>query len=167
VLLGDGSLRADLESLIAALDLDRNVRLPGFRQYDELPAYYGLADAFVHASTTEQWGLVVNEAMASGLPVLVSNRCGCVPELVDQGTTGHSFDPNDEAALARCMVEIVREEGRRREMGEKSAARIRGWGPDRFAQGLQAAAEAARRAGPPRRRVINNLVPQILLARGA
>ena len=58
------------------LGLKSHVLLPGFRQYDELPAYYGLAGAFVHASTTEQWGLVVNEAMASGLPVLVSNRCG-------------------------------------------------------------------------------------------
>src|SRR5207244_4064698 len=77
VLLGDGPLRPELVALLKDLELDGHVLLPGFKQYDELPAYYGLAGAFIHASTTEQWGLVVNEAMASGLPVLVSDRCGC------------------------------------------------------------------------------------------
>src|SRR6266404_856516 len=90
VLLGDGPLREALKSQLSTLNLHRHVRLPGFKQYDELPVYYALAKAFVHASTTEQWGLVVNEAIASGLPVIVSNRCGCVPELV-QGN-GFTFE---------------------------------------------------------------------------
>lgn len=51
--------------------------LPGFKQYTELPAYYGLAEAFVHLSRIEPWGLVVNEAMSVGLPVVVSRECGC------------------------------------------------------------------------------------------
>ena len=50
---------------------------------------------FVHASTTEQWGLVVNEAMAAGLPVLVSERCGCASDLVAHGINGLLFDPYD------------------------------------------------------------------------
>ena len=69
-------------TLISDLQLNEHVHLPGFKPYDELPFYYALANAFVHASTTEQWGLVVNEAIASGLPVIVSDRCGCAPELV-------------------------------------------------------------------------------------
>ncbi len=77
VLLGDGPLKPTLLKLISSLGLESCVHLPGFKQYDELPVYLGLAETFIHASTTEQWGLVVNEAMASGLPVLVSNRCGC------------------------------------------------------------------------------------------
>jgi glycosyltransferase involved in cell wall biosynthesis len=80
VLLGDGPLKADLCRLIDDLRIRNRVLMPGFKQYEELPAYYALARAFVHASATEQWGLVVNEASASGLPVIVSNRCGCVPE---------------------------------------------------------------------------------------
>jgi len=76
VLLGDGQLRPILEPQLLTANLQNHVRLPSFKQYSELPFYYGCAGAFVHASTTEQWGLVVNEAMASGLPVLVSNRCG-------------------------------------------------------------------------------------------
>jgi glycosyltransferase involved in cell wall biosynthesis len=58
VLLGDGSLRSSLVGRICRRDLEEDVVLPGFIQYDALPAYYGLAGAFIHASTTEQWGLV-------------------------------------------------------------------------------------------------------------
>src|SRR6266481_4423615 len=93
VLLGDGPLRETLNAQLSTLNLHSHVHLPGFKQYDELPVYYALANAFVHASTTEQWGLVVNEAIASGLPVIVSERCGCVPELV-RGN-GFTFDPMD------------------------------------------------------------------------
>ena len=93
VLLGDGALRAQIESRIVRLDLIGRVMLPGFKQYEELPAWYGLARAFVHASTTEQWGLVVNEAMASGLPVLVSERCGCAPTWSRTASTASPLIP--------------------------------------------------------------------------
>ena len=66
VLLGDGPLKTDICRLISDLRLNEHVHLPGFKPYDELPVYYALANAFVHASATEQWGLVVNEAIASG-----------------------------------------------------------------------------------------------------
>ena len=77
VLAGDGPLAAELRAVIAGHGLESCIHLPGFCQYEELPRYYGLASAFILPSTTEQWGLVVNEAMAAGLPVLVSTRCGC------------------------------------------------------------------------------------------
>jgi glycosyltransferase involved in cell wall biosynthesis len=63
VLLGDGVLRSSLESQVSSLGLQHCVHLPGFKQYPDLPAYYARAGAFIHASTTEQWGLVVNEAL--------------------------------------------------------------------------------------------------------
>ena len=103
VLLGDGPLKSDLCRLISDLRLENSVLLPGFKQYNELPVYYGLASAFVHASTTEQWGLVVNEAMASGLPVLVSDRCGCAADLVQEGRNGFTFDPCNVEQLAQLM----------------------------------------------------------------
>ena len=106
MLLGDGPLKSDLCRLISDLGLQHSVLLPGFKQYPELPAYYGLASAFVHASTTEQWGLVVNEAMASGLPVLVSNRCGCAADLVQEGVNGFTFDPFNVEQLAQLMFQI-------------------------------------------------------------
>jgi 1,2-diacylglycerol 3-alpha-glucosyltransferase len=106
VLLGDGPLRPALGSQLQALDLSASVHLPGFKQYPDLPAYYGLASAFVHASTTEQWGLVVNEAMAAGLPVLVSNRCGCAADLVQEGVNGFTFDPYNIEQLAQLMLKL-------------------------------------------------------------
>jgi glycosyltransferase involved in cell wall biosynthesis len=149
------------------LGLQDSVQLPGFQQYPELPAYYGLAGAFVHASTTEQWGLVVNEAMASGLPVLVSRRCGCTTELVYHGINGYSFDPNDDAALAQFMAQIAGDDRRRAAMGRESSKRIPAWGPDRFASGLRSAAECASRCGAPSRRVLDDLVFEFLTARSA
>jgi 1,2-diacylglycerol 3-alpha-glucosyltransferase len=154
VILGDGPLRAEIEKLIAECGLAGHVSLPGFRQYEDLPAYYGLAGGFVHASTTEQWGLVVNEAMAAGLPVLVSNRCGCAAELVKQGKNGNSgystgwqFAPDDEAALADLMACLAGDEPSRVAMGRQSVELISSWGPDRFARGLRDAAQCALSTG--------------------
>ena len=159
MLLGDGALRSAVESRIARPDLAGSVVLAGFRQYDELPAWYGLASAFVHASTTEQWGLVVNEAMASGLPVLVSNRCGCAPDLVEDGVNGFTFDPYDVEALAGLMQRVAAmTDERRAAMGRAGQRIIADWGPERFADGLMqavrsgaapAAAEARRGSTRP------------------
>lgn len=143
VLAGDGPLRGEIERIIVARGLGRHVILPGFLQYDALPAFYGLAGAFVLASTTEQWGLVVNEAMASGLPVLVSERCGCAPDLVADGEAGLTFDPRDAAALARLMRLISTEAQMRDAMARAASRRVARWGLDRFADGLAAAAETA------------------------
>jgi 1,2-diacylglycerol 3-alpha-glucosyltransferase len=150
VLLGNGELRAEIERRIARADLAGRVMLAGFKQYEELPAYYGLASAFVHASTTEQWGLVVNEAMASGLPVLVSKCCGCASDLVENGVNGFTFDPCDVEELAGLMQRVAAMTDRQRDaMGAASRRIIADWGPERFADGLMQAVEAAMRRSPP------------------
>jgi 1,2-diacylglycerol 3-alpha-glucosyltransferase len=150
VLLGDGALRAEVERRIAQLDLAGAVILPGFQQYDELPRYYALASAFVHASTTEQWGLVVNEAMASGLPVIVSERCGCAPDLVQDGVNGFTFDPYDVDELASLMQRIAAmTDEQRHAMGRAGQRIIADWGPERFADGLMQAVQVALRRPPP------------------
>jgi glycosyl transferase family 1 len=143
VLLGDGELRSAVEQRIRILGLSDWVSLPGFKQYDALPVYYGLAGAFIHASTVEQWGLVVNEAMAAGLPVIVSKRCGCVSELVESGRNGFSFDPYDVAALARHMEYIASGKCDRRAMGAASREIIARWSPMTFAENLTKAVYAA------------------------
>jgi len=148
VLLGDGALRSALESQVAALGLCDHVTMPGFRQYPDLPAYYAVAGAFIHPSTVEPWGLVVNEAMASGLPVLVSNRCGCAPELVSEGVNGFTFDPLNVKEIAQKMLQISASGFPRTAFGEKSREIAAQWGPERFARGLSQAIEAAL-AGPP------------------
>jgi glycosyltransferase involved in cell wall biosynthesis len=150
VLLGDGPQRAELDRLVADLGLGSAVLMPGFQQYPNLPAYYGLAGAFVHASTAEQWGLVVNEAMASGLPVIVSERCGCAPDLVLPGKTGFTFDPTNEVALAELLARVASDLLGGAEMGRAARAHVAGYGPDAFADGFWRAAGAARGAGRPR-----------------
>jgi len=165
VLLGDGPLRSPLCSLRSALGLDGCVHLPGFKQYPDLPAYYGLASAFVHASTTEQWGLVVNEAMASGLPVLVSNRCGCAQDLVREGQNGFTFDPHNVEQLAELMSKMSAPDFPLSTFGAESRRIIADWGPERFARGLKDAAEKAIEAGPKRARWFDHLLLRGLLLR--
>jgi 1,2-diacylglycerol 3-alpha-glucosyltransferase len=142
VLLGDGPLRETLNSQLSTLNLHGQVYLPGFKQYDELPAYYALAKAFVHASATEQWGLVVNEASASGLPVIVSNCCGCVPELVQEN--GFTFDPMNQHELASRLFEMASLSDEERErLGQASHRIATNFGPNRFGEGLKRAATMA------------------------
>src|SRR6266478_5042905 len=149
VVLGDGPLKTDLCRLISDLRLNEHVHLPGFEPYDELPVYYALANAFVHASTTEQWGLVVNEAIASGLPVIVSERCGCVPELV-QGN-GFTFDPMDERELAALMLKMTSlSNDERRRLGDASYTIAANFSPERFGEGLERAARMALELTPNR-----------------
>lgn len=165
VLLGDGELRGELEQSVRALDLQNVVHMPGFKQYDELPDYYGLASAFVHASTVEQWGLVVNEAMAAGLPVLVSECCGCVPDLVEEGRNGFTFDPCDMDALAALMNRISSDACDLRAMGRASQEIIARWTPKTFAEGLCSAVTAASAAPRPKLGWGNRLLLSTLLLR--
>jgi glycosyltransferase involved in cell wall biosynthesis len=149
VVLGDGPLRETLNSQLSTLNLNEHVHLPGFKPYDELPVYYELANALVHASTTEQWGLVVNEAIASGLPVIVSDRCGCVPELINGN--GFTFDPTNEHELTARLLEMASlsiEE--RKRLGDNSYRIAANFGPERFGEGLERAASVA--MGVPQKR---------------
>lgn len=166
VLLGDGELRGKLRAKSEELGVSKWVQMPGFKQYPDLPAHYGLAGAFIHASTTEQWGLVVNEAMACGLPVLVSNRCGCAPDLVQNGVNGFTFDPYDVEQLAQLMLRLAETPKHRlTEMADASRAIISEWGPDRFASGLKQAVECALRVGPIRPTLMQKLILKALLSR--
>ncbi len=150
VMLGDGPLRSGLTDLSRALGLSEEVFFPGFKQYPELPAYYGLADAFVHASTTEQWGLVVNEAMAAGLPVLVSSHCGCASDLVRDGRNGYTFDPLQPETLATAMATVSTNWPGREAMGRESREIIKKWSPEYFATSLWESVRVALEVPTPR-----------------
>ena len=73
---------------------------PGFKNQSELPACYAAADVLVLPSESETWGLVVNEAMACGLPAIVSAAVGCAPDLIEEGRTGFTYPMGDIVALA-------------------------------------------------------------------
>ena len=143
VLCGDGQLRNNLEQQIRQLNLQEYVHLPGFLQQDELLPYFAHARCLVHASLQEQWGLVVNEAMAAGLPVLVSDRCGCFEDLVQDGITGFGFDPSAVSQLTGLMVKLGTEVIDTQQMGEAALAHIQNYSPNCFAENLIAAANYA------------------------
>lgn len=100
---GDGPLRADCERMAQEHDLP--VTFTGFLNQLRLPDAYAAADVLVLPSDAgETWGLVVNEAMASGRAALVSRSAGCCADLVVEGETGHAFDLHDSAGLANLLA---------------------------------------------------------------
>ena len=107
ILLGEGDQKPALQQQVGTLGLTDKVRfLPGC-SWQEVPRFLALADVLVLPSQSEPWGLVVNEAMACGLPVLVSDRCGCVDDLVLEGQNGYRFDPDQPSQLADRMGRLI------------------------------------------------------------
>lgn len=104
-LAGDGPLRGELEALPTAPNL--RVRFLGNLPYPELPAVYGQAGILVFPTLSDTWGLVVNEGMAAGLPVLGSRYSQAVTELIDEDVNGWTFRPDQagdlDQALARAL----------------------------------------------------------------
>lgn len=106
-LAGAGPLRDALQAQAQSLGINDAVAFLGGVDQDALAGEYLSATALVLPSLREPWGLVVNEALSYGCPVLVSDRCGCVPELVWPGKSGVSFDPDDVDALVSGMEDLA------------------------------------------------------------
>ena len=121
------------------------VLLYPFAQVETTPVFYALATAFILASRTDEWGLVVNEAMASGLPVVVSRSVGAAPDLVRPGENGYRFYADNPEELALCLERLCKREEIAAQFGVQARIDIAAWGPDRFTRGALGAAEAAMR----------------------
>lgn len=145
VVAGEGPLRAKLEDLRQASGYAASIHFVGHKTYAQLPSIYRAASAFIHPSLRDEWGLVVNEAMAAGLPVLVSDGAGCSSELVESGVNGFTCDPSDVDGLAALMHRMATARDRRA-MGEASLRIITRWDTERFAVGLSEAAQMATQA---------------------
>jgi glycosyltransferase involved in cell wall biosynthesis len=144
VLIGDGPLRVQIRREIERLGLVDLIKLPGFIQYDELPKYYAFASAFVLASISDPCPLVVNEAMACSLPIILSDRCGNTRDFVVEGKNGFSFDPNQPCELVDIMRRIsALSLDELEEMGRESRGIISASTPDNFARNLVAACQTA------------------------
>lgn len=134
VLVGDGAERRRLEQQCRDLGIVDRVHFAGLKKTHTTTLYYALAGCFVLPSVREPWGLVVNEAMASGLPVIVSRRCGCSEDLVHPSDNGYVFDPAQDGVLAERLLAMgglnpaVREE-----MGRRSREIISGYSPQHWA----------------------------------
>ena len=138
VLCGGGPGEPEVEAAVRASGLGAAIHRPGFLQAEGLAPWLAHASAFVHPSLMEPWGLVVNEAASCGLPLLVSDRAGCVETLVPgpSGTTGRRFDPTDREEMTSALAWIAGLPGpERRAMGARAARVVCEWGPERFARG--------------------------------
>ncbi len=141
LMVGDGELRSSLEK-IASEEAPGGVRFLGFRNQTELPALYDLCDLFVLPSAFEPWGLVVNEVMNAGRPVIVSDQVGSGPDLVREGENGEVFRAGDEADLALKMGPWLSDAEKRRSGGTASLRLVGEWSFDQCLGGLQSAIKA-------------------------
>ena len=138
LIVGQGDLRAQLEALAYQLAPGR-VHFAGFKNQTELPALYDLCDLFVIPSLFEPWGLVVNEVMNAGKPVLASDRVGAAADLIQRGVNGDIFPAGDVHRLADLLRDWLRDPARLRITGQASLARINQWGFKEDLEGLKAA----------------------------
>ena len=108
VMAGDGELRNEMEAYIKTCELTHKVVLTGFINQSEIPLYYRAADIFVMCSGLgETWGLSVNEAMNFGLPVIVSETCGCSYDLVDNNVNGAVFETGNISQLSLLLRQFL------------------------------------------------------------
>lgn len=138
VFVGTGALEDELRSA-AARRMPGRVSFLGFVNQMTMPLVYRSADVLVLPSSHEPWGLAVNEAMSSGLPVIVSDRVGCAPDLVVAGQTGAVFDHRSCASLADVLGWATADTARLRLMGEQARCHMEKWSFAECAAGLRKA----------------------------
>lgn len=137
VICGSGAEETNLRTLIINQKLNNYIHLPGFISYHNIRDWYGLANAFIHPALHEQWGLVVNEACAAGLPILSSRTVGACHELVWDGKNGFLFNPENQEEMSSKLLAIHQlTSDSRLKMGELSQKIVANYSPEHFATGL-------------------------------
>jgi len=143
VFVGDGELRGAVEAALHATGV-RGI-VTGFVNQTDLPDWYAAGDVAVLASDFEKWGLVVNEAMACGLPIVVSDLVGCAPDLVRAGETGSVFRARDPEALAAALRPLIEQPALRARFGEAARRLVARYDTAAAVDGIVAAGYAAAR----------------------
>lgn len=123
-IVGDGSLRREFE---AAADHNMNVYYAGVKHAFELYDYYMASDVLILYSPLDQWGLVVNEAMAFGKPVIVSDQVGCADDLVTPNKTGIIVPWGRIDLLTKAMQQMIEQTENRISMSMNAIQRISTW----------------------------------------
>ncbi len=144
VLAGAGDMEGELRTL-AAQQKDITIRFPGFINQTALPRLLAACDAFALPAENERWGLVVNEAMCAGLPLIVSREVGCVRDLVHDGINGVVCEPNDDVGLADAIARVIRDWEGAKVMGKQSLKIVRSWSYQVCLDSIEAAIMLSRR----------------------
>jgi glycosyltransferase involved in cell wall biosynthesis len=142
LLAGDGPLRRMLEHEVESKGIT-NVLFAGFLDQREIVNAYIAADLLVLPSRRETWGLAVNEALNFGLPVVVSDKVGCAPDLVRDGWNGLLVPVGDGDALTEALDRLVRDRSVRETFGQRGRELVARYGVDACADGIIEAVRAA------------------------
>lgn len=140
-MVGGGPERQRLEAFVDQREVP-DVHFLGFRNQSELPDIYGACDIFVLPSENEPWGLVVNEAMCGGLPVVVTDEVGAAADLVREGENGFKYPVGDVETLADKLAELAQDSVLREDMGRSSLEIIEEWDLDACEEGVREALRA-------------------------
>ena len=132
IILGDGELKTDLQQFISNKNI-QNVSFQSGVSWQQVPQYLALSNVLVLPSYSEPWGLVVNEAMACGLPVIVSEKCGCAIDLVKNGENGFIVEPDNIEQLTNLMLKFMNQEVDSEHMGLVSEQIIAEYSPKNVA----------------------------------
>jgi len=133
---GDGPLRKSIESKIQKKGIS-DVIITGFLNQTEISQAYIAGDILVLPSSyAETWGLVVNEGMNFGLPIVVSDKVGCGLDLVRDGENGYIVPYNSVSALAEAITELITDPEKRRAFGKHSLEIIKNWNLNMFVNGV-------------------------------
>ena len=135
VYVGDGPSREACVKQAAAIHPGR-IGFTGFVHKEELAGYYALADCLVFPTFSDPWGLVVNEAMACGLPVIATSVAGCTADLVEDGRNGRVVAAGDVSALSAAMREVAEADALRISMGKQSTDLIKKYSAQSWAEGF-------------------------------
>lgn len=136
LLVGSGSQENVLRKMTRSLDLSGVIRFEGFRQQEELGRYYTAADVFVLPSKDEPWGLVTNEAMHFGLPIVASEAVVSGRDLVKNSISGFVVPKNSPQALASALGKLITDSAFRARAGEESLRIISAWNMENSVDGL-------------------------------
>jgi glycosyltransferase involved in cell wall biosynthesis len=147
VFAGSGSDDRELAERAAKI-APGTIRFLGFVHREQLPEVYALAEALVFPTHSDPWGLVVNEAMACGLPVIATTVAGCTLDLVQDGWNGFVVPPGDVRQLALAMAALAEDSEQRIKMGRRSRERIAAYSPAAWAHGMLEAVHASRQLYP-------------------
>ncbi|GAB7013709.1 glycosyltransferase family 4 protein [Halolamina salina] len=146
LLVGDGD---DYDAFKRQAEDVPNTTLTGYVDNDDLPAYYALADCFVLPSVQtaifrEPWGLVVNEAMSSGTPVIATGQVGAAAAgVVEDGVNGYVVPERNARALADRLASLLDDSEKAATFGNRARERIREFDYERMVDGMAEAIETA------------------------
>lgn len=134
-LIGDGPLQADIKEIISR-DKQFDIHLLDNPGDKKILDYYAASNIFVLPSKEEVWGLVVNEAMAAGLPVIVSDNAGCSIDLVKEGENGFTFKNQSSDSLAEKIELLLKDKEKMKKMGNRSLQIIQEFTPEKTSKAI-------------------------------